>query len=152
MHSLVAVLAALQLTVATPSAHTSQPSWNDVGPIIAAHCVDCHRVGGIAPFALTSAKDAKAHAQAIMAATSAHLMPPWMPGPDSPAYIGQSVRVLTDSELATLAAWVHAGAPIGAGGPTPAPPSTAAKPPGSVVTISVARPYMPHAPKGSTDD
>ena len=60
MHSLVAVLAALQLTVATPSAHTSQPSWNDVGPIIAAHCVDCHRVGGIAPFALTSAKDAKA--------------------------------------------------------------------------------------------
>jgi hypothetical protein len=152
MHALVAVLAALQLTVATPSAHTSQPSWNDVGPILAAHCVDCHRVGGIAPFSLTSAKDAKAHAQAIMAATSAHLMPPWMPAPDSPAYIGQNVRVLTDGELATLAAWVHAGAPIGAGGPTPAPPASGVQPPGSVVALSPARPYMPRAPKGSTDD
>ena len=62
----------------------SGPTYNrDVAPILDAKCASCHRLGGIAPFSLTTAADAKAHAAGIVRMTKAGLMPPWMPGADS---------------------------------------------------------------------
>jgi hypothetical protein len=70
--------------------HATAPTWDAVAPVFAEKCVSCHRSGGIAPFSLTSAQSARRHAQAIALMTKLRVMPPWMPGGDSPAYQGQS--------------------------------------------------------------
>ena len=82
---------------ATPAeVSTAGPTYyRDVAPILDAKCASCRRLGGIAPFALTTAADAKAHAAGILRMTKAGLMPPWMPGTDSAAIIGRDRRRLT---------------------------------------------------------
>src|SRR4051812_45597585 len=92
---------------------TSGPTYyKDVAPVLDAKCTSCHRLGGIAPFSLTSGSAAKAHAAGIVAMTEAGLMPPWMPGADSAAIVGRDHRRLTPTELSTLAAWLAGGAPL----------------------------------------
>src|SRR5258708_24821836 len=99
---LLAVAGALALAVLGSAA--SGPTYNrDVAPILDAKCASCHRLGGIAPFALTTAAEAKAHAAGIVQMTKAGLMPPWMPGDDSAAIIGRDKRPLTRQELPTPA-------------------------------------------------
>src|SRR6059058_2655298 len=104
-------------------ARTGVPGWADVGPIFGQKCAGCHTPGGIAPFSLRSARTAAAHADAILVMTELGRMPPWMPGHDSLAYLGQSRRILTPAEKALIARWVHGGARIGAGRPVPTPGS-----------------------------
>src|SRR5690242_18927420 len=94
------VVAALAAGLAL-AAHggTSGPTYyKDFAPILDAKCTSCHRLGGIAPFSLTSAAAAKQHAAGNVAMTKAGLMPPWMPGADSAAIIGRDVRRLTPAE------------------------------------------------------
>src|SRR5258705_96794 len=101
---LLAVFGALALAVLGSAA--SGPTYNrDVAPILDAKCTSCHRLGGIAPFSLTTAADAKAHAAGIVRMTKAGLMPPWMPGDDSASIVGRDKRRLTTAEPATLARW-----------------------------------------------
>ena len=106
---------------------SSKPTYyRDVAPILDAKCSSCHRLGGIAPFSLTTAADARAHAAGIVRMTKAGLMPPWMPGADSADIIGRDKRRLTVSEQSTLAAWVAAGAPLGNASDLHAKPSLGA--------------------------
>ena len=78
--ALLGVLA-VAILVARGGSAASGPTYNrDVAPILDAKCASCHRLGGIAPFALTTAAEAKAHAAGIVRMTKAGLMPPWMPG------------------------------------------------------------------------
>lgn len=86
------------------------PTYKDVAPIFAAKCAACHVQGGIGAFPLTSAADAIKRAALIQAVVRSGAMPPWMPGKDSPAYIGQSKRVLTAQEKKTIDDWVKGGA------------------------------------------
>src|SRR6059058_6379787 len=91
---LLGLLGALGVTVLGSAA--SGPTYNrDVAPILDAKCAPCHRVGGIAPFSLTTAAEAKAHAAGIVRMTRAGVMPPWMPGRDSAPIVGRSRRRLT---------------------------------------------------------
>jgi predicted CxxxxCH...CXXCH cytochrome family protein len=85
------------------AAPRAAPTWKDVAPVFAAKCAGCHMVGGIAPFSLTSAQSAKAHAQSILMMTQVGQMPPWPPGPDSPAYVGSDRRILTAQEKDLIA-------------------------------------------------
>jgi hypothetical protein len=128
--------------------------YRDVAPILDAKCASCHRLGGIAPFSLTSAQDAKAHAAGIVRMTKAGLMPPWMPGPDSAPLVGRDRRRLTAGELATLAAWASAGAPVGDRADLRARPVTGSGlgGPGSTITLAPPKPYTPHAAGGAIDD
>src|SRR5438309_9216657 len=90
------VLGALALAVLGSAA--SGPTYNrDVAPILDAKCASCHHLGGIAPFSLTTAADAKAHAGGIVRMTKAGLMPPWMPGDDSAPLVGREKRRLTSA-------------------------------------------------------
>src|SRR3954470_22367047 len=98
---LLGLLGALGVTVLGSAA--SGPTYNrDVAPILDAKCASCHRLGGIAPFSLTTAGPAKAHAAGVVRMTKAGAMPPWMPGADSAAFVGRDTRRLTTAELTTL--------------------------------------------------
>lgn len=85
----------------------------DVAPILGKNCAGCHREGGLGPFALTSYAEARDEASAIAHATAVRAMPPW-PAESSGAcntFVGQ--RWMSDADIATLQAWVQAGAPEG---------------------------------------
>jgi len=92
------------------AAAAAVPTYKDVRPILLQKCASCHMQGGIAPFPLASAQDAAARAQLIYAVIRSGAMPPWLPGKDSPAFIGQDRRILTASEKRTIEQWVKGGA------------------------------------------
>lgn len=155
--ALLAMIAALVggvLLVRGGDAAPGPTYYRDVAPILNAKCASCHRLGGIAPFPLTTAADAKAHAARIVAVTKAGIMPPWMPGADSADLVGRDARRLTQDDLSTLAQWSANGAPVGDPRDRRSKPSTGAglSGPGRTVTLRPRRPYMPRAAGGAIDD
>src|SRR5580765_3928881 len=141
-----AVLAAALVATAGGASRSGPTYYRDVAPILDSKCASCHRLGGIAPFSLTSAGDARAHASGIVRMTRAGLMPPWMPGPDSAPIVGREHRRLTPTELQTLAAWSAAGAPAGNPSDRHSHPSAGAglTGPGTTITLQPPRAYIPH--------
>jgi hypothetical protein len=134
-----------------PEARKAAPTWADVAPIFAEKCAGCHTPGGIAPFSLRSARTAATYANGILVMTKLGRMPPWMPGRDSPEYLGQSRRILTAAEKNLIARWVNGGARIGAGRPVkPVGGTTSA--PGTTMTLAPDRSYLPKAAVGGLDD
>jgi predicted CxxxxCH...CXXCH cytochrome family protein len=133
------------------AAQSPAPTWENVSPIFAEKCAGCHTPGGIAPFSLRSPKTAKAYANGILVMTKLGRMPPWMPGHDSPAYLGQSQRILTPAEKQLLARWVQGGARI-AGGKPVKPTGGTSTAPGTTMSLAPAHPYMPKAAVGGLDD
>jgi hypothetical protein len=134
-----------------PFAPSASPTWSAVAPIFAEKCAGCHTPGGIAPFSLRSAQSARAHANGILVMTQLGRMPPWMPGHDSPAYLGQSARILSASEKGLIARWVRGGARIGVGRPV-VPSSGGSTAPGTTMTLRPSRSYLPKAAVGGLDD
>jgi len=127
------------------------PTWNDVAPVFAEKCAGCHTTGGVAPFSIRSPQTAQAFAPFILRRTQNGTMPPWMPGTDSPAFTGTSVRVLTPAEKDLIARWARGGARLGDGRPIPAAAGGGTAP-GTTLILTPARSYTPHATAGSTDD
>lgn len=81
-------------------------------PIIEANCVACHSAGQIAGYApFTTAEDVVWAAQDIKFHVVTGLMPPWMPS--SANLPLKNDRSLSDEEIAIIAAWADAGAPLG---------------------------------------
>jgi Copper type II ascorbate-dependent monooxygenase, C-terminal domain len=91
--------------------------YKDVEPILKQHCQACHYDGGIAPFSLLTYDAAKSTAALMAAATSQHIMPPWMPAPGCGDI--RDARVLTPTEISVFGAW--AGTGMAAGDPADAP-------------------------------
>jgi hypothetical protein len=85
--------------------------WTDVAPILERHCGECHRAGGIAPFALEGFGQARAWARSMRRAIADRTMPPWHADPGFGTFAND--RRLPDTALATLLAWLDAGAPAG---------------------------------------
>jgi hypothetical protein len=83
----------------------------EVVRIFQQNCQSCHREGDVAPFSLITYEDARANAQRIKYMTSTKQMPPWKPDASCATFRGE--RRLSESDIATLAAWVNAGAPEG---------------------------------------
>ncbi len=101
----------------------------DVEPILQQHCNMCHVANGIAPMPLVTYADSKPYATLMAAQTSARAMPPWgaVSTPDcTPPLSWKDNPLLTDSQIATLAAWSAAGAPEG--NPADAPPAVTPQP------------------------
>jgi hypothetical protein len=145
--ALLLALGAGLAVVAPVHGDSGAPTYADVAPIFDSKCAGCHMQGGIAPFSLTSVKQAQAHAADILRMTQLGAMPPWPPGPDSQALVGQDLRLLTAAEKDLIARWVAAGVPAGAPvAPAPAP----AAPTGLVISPRAA--YLPHAAVGGLDD
>jgi hypothetical protein len=96
----------------------------DVAPILQAKCQNCHRRHQVGPFALETYEQARKRAHDIVSVTEERSMPPWKPTPG----VGPKLKhdqSLTSAELAVLAAWAEAGAPLGNPKDLPPPPKFA---------------------------
>lgn len=104
----------LATLLAAPAARGVQdaPTWaRDVAPLVHRECARCHRPGEAAPFSLLDGEEAARHAKQIARVVAARRMPPWLPEPTDPPLVG--ARRLTDEQVALLARWAEAGAPLG---------------------------------------
>jgi thiol-disulfide isomerase/thioredoxin len=90
-----------------------------VAPILNRRCVNCHRPGTAAPFALLEYKDAAANAEMIAEVVTDQRMPPWYANPKHGKF--QNDPSLTREERDTLVRWVRTGR--AAGDPSNAPPA-----------------------------
>jgi mono/diheme cytochrome c family protein len=86
------------------------PTFDDVAPLFAQHCVSCHRADGAGPFRLDQYADAKRHGAAAVAATRAGTMPPWHITSDGTCGDFADIKRLSAAELELLARWVDEGA------------------------------------------
>jgi len=111
-------LALLHLCTMVATAQ-AQTFTKDIAPIVFEACVSCHRAGGPGPFPLTTYDDVRRHATQIAKVTATRFMPPWKVEPGVGHFVGQ--RLLTDREIATIAAWVKGGSPQGDGTLPPIP-------------------------------
>lgn len=82
----------------------------DIAPLFYSQCAKCHHQGEVAPFPLTSYKDAKDHARTIAFAVDSKTMPPWKA--DSHGEF-RGERKLTPQQIAMVDKWVAEGAPLG---------------------------------------
>ncbi|MBL63599.1 MAG: hypothetical protein CMI30_09365 [Opitutae bacterium] len=88
---------------------------NRISRILQTHCAECHRKGGVAPFALESYADAKENAGMIRKVVSEGIMPPWFAAapPAGHSSPWANDRSLPDEDKADLIAWVRGGKPEG---------------------------------------
>ena len=115
--SITAVALAVLALVVTPVPAVAQSAQvtftRDVAPILQRSCQTCHREGSIAPMSLLTYEEARPWARSISQKVQTRTMPPW--------YIDKNIgvqgfrydRSLSDAEIATIVAWVDAGAPRG---------------------------------------
>jgi thiol-disulfide isomerase/thioredoxin len=82
-----------------------------VAPILWNHCTRCHRPGEVAPFALSTYKDAAKRADFIRDVTADGRMPPWKP--HSGAGVLLDAARLSTTEIETLRLWSESGCPEG---------------------------------------
>jgi hypothetical protein len=84
-----------------------------IAPLLVKHCVECHRPGGIGPWAMTEYKKVKGFAPMIREVLRTKRMAPWHADPHVGAFLGD--RSLPPADMAAIVHWVEAGAPRGAG-------------------------------------
>jgi peroxiredoxin len=95
-----------------------------IAPLLNRHCVECHREGEIAPFALTKYSEVAGWAETLTEVVADNRMPPWHANPEYGHFSND--RRLSDAEKELLARWVTAGTPEGDPRDLPAPPQFAA--------------------------
>lgn len=74
-------------------------------------CVECHREGEIAPFAMTNYDEVAGWADTIAEVVKNDRMPPWHAHPEHGKF--RNARTLTDDEKDLIYQWAAAGAPQG---------------------------------------
>ncbi|OYP30006.1 alkyl hydroperoxide reductase [Rhodopirellula sp. MGV] len=95
-----------------------------IAKILSKHCVECHREGEIAPFALTEYEEVAGWAEMIAEVVRDKRMPPWHADPNHGHFANE--RGLTDVEKQLLYDWAEAGAPAGDLSDLPSLPETVA--------------------------
>ena len=89
-------------------------SYHDtIAPILEERCVECHQVGGIGPWAMTSYDMIKGFSPMIREVIRTDRMPPWHSDPNIGSFLHD--RSLTSNEIKTLVHWIEAGSPRGEG-------------------------------------
>lgn len=78
-----------------------------VEPLIRKHCMECHKVGTVAPFTLTSYENVKSKASSIAEVVREERMPPWYAHPDHGQFVNK--RGMTDAERDTIQNWIAQG-------------------------------------------
>ncbi|MBO93293.1 MAG: hypothetical protein CMI32_00135 [Opitutales bacterium] len=88
---------------------------NRISRILQTHCAECHREGGVGPFALESYTDAKENAGMIRKVISEGIMPPWFAAapPKGHPSPWANDRSLPPEDKADLISWIRNGKPEG---------------------------------------
>ena len=133
MTRIFAVVMGALLTVPALAADQKPTFTTDVAPIFYSKCVSCHRPGEIAPFSLLDYTTARAWAKSIRKAVHERVMPPWHA--DSSLVDYKNDPSLSEEDIATILAWVDAGAPQGN-------PDSLPKPPGFHETWAMGEPDL----------
>lgn len=133
--------------------HDTPTYYADVEPILQANCAGCHLEGGIghSSFSMENVNDIvePKSADYIAFVTGIRYMPPWPPSEESLPFLHE--RTLTDEEIATIAAWAEAGAPLGDEADRQPPPTSTDIPTiRADVVLTMPEPYTPNA--ALTDD
>lgn len=92
----------------------------DVAKVLHAHCLECHRKGGAAPFALSGYEDALRWADDLADLAESGAMPPWKPAAGHGEFL--SPRTMPAADQAVLRKWVDGGCLEGDPADAPAPP------------------------------
>ena len=87
--------------------------YKDIEPILQRSCQVCHRPDNMAPMSLMNYQETRPWARSIRAKVEAREMPPWHVDPKVGIQEFKDDRSLSDDEIATVSAWVEAGAPRG---------------------------------------
>jgi hypothetical protein len=110
-------LGALALTsslfAADTTAAKSVTFHKDVEPIFQEKCQDCHRKGSMAPMSLVTYEETRPWAKSIRQRVASRQMPPWHMDRTVGIQKFLNDRSLSDEQVATIVAWVDAGAPAG---------------------------------------
>lgn len=85
----------------------------DIAPILQENCVECHRQGGIGPFAMDSYQMARGWSYMMREVLMTRRMPPAQVDPSIGHF--SNARYLSDADLQTLVHWIDLGAPRGDG-------------------------------------
>ena len=99
---------------------------DDVAPLLERRCLDCHRKGGVAPWAMSSYETVRGWAPMMREVVRTLRMPPGQRDPHIGSFFDQ--RALRLEEQRTLVHWIEAGAPRGEGS-DPLPPASSAPAP-----------------------
>lgn len=102
---------------------TNSTYHNRISRIIQAHCVECHRSGGVAPFSLETYQDVIAHAGMIGTVVPAGQMPPWSAAPPKAGAHSPwaNDRRMPAADKKDLMAWLKGARPVGEATDAPLP-------------------------------
>jgi hypothetical protein len=118
--------------------------YQDVAPILNRQCQTCHQAGALASFLpLDSYEQVKPLARLIRSVTQSKKMPPFMPDNSGSCATYENAKVLSEKEIATLAAWVDQGTPEGNWAELPAPQQPNELP-GSTHQTAMEEAYTPN--------
>jgi peroxiredoxin len=113
----------------------------DVAPLLQQHCVNCHRTGQIAPFALTSYRAAAGRAETIREVLEEGRMPPW----HADSRFGRFANDprMSDAEKQVVYDWIDDGCPEGdpAGLPPPRVFADTWTIPGPDLVVAMPQPF-----------
>lgn len=84
---------------------------NQISRIFQKRCVECHREGQIAPFAMTDYEEVAGWGEMIAEVVDDQRMPPWHADPNHGEFA--NAQVLTSTEKEQIHTWVDAGCPQG---------------------------------------
>lgn len=105
--------------VRQPESHSEVTYSNQIARLFQKRCVECHRSGEIAPFALAQYEEVAGWAETIAEVVRDGRMPPWHADPHHGKFANN--RRLSDAEKDLIYRWVSAGAPEGDTGKLPEP-------------------------------
>jgi hypothetical protein len=115
--SVVALMAAAGAVATDAGAAEGVPArptfTKDIAPIFQEKCESCHRPDSIAPMALRTYEESRPWARSIRARVESRQMPPWHIDRTVGIQEFKNDRSLSDRQIATILAWVDAGAPKG---------------------------------------
>ncbi|HXA65900.1 MAG TPA: cytochrome c [Bryobacteraceae bacterium] len=117
--AVVALLAVSGAAMAGEPAKTGDPAakpvtfTKDIAPIFQEKCEACHRKDSMAPMSLVTYEETRPWARSIKERVVTHQMPPWHLDKTVGIQQFQNDRSLSDEQVAMIARWVDAGAPMG---------------------------------------
>ncbi len=111
-------------SISSAPAGTSNVTYhNQISRIVQNNCLECHRAGGVAPFALATYEDVRSHAGMIRKQITRGAMPPWFAAPPAPGEMShwKNDRTLGATEKADLLAWLAGNKSLGDPADAPLP-------------------------------